>query len=375
MQRKSNETILEINGFQFSTDMRHCVLVACVMLGLMASVACAQGVMVSRGSARGDGMSFLKRAGVDLSQVERLPDVVDLSGDAIGYYPLDDQVHRLLEPVRHFSYYYEVTDQGIEGGYAIAGVRDYGDGRTLVLYQVEYGDGANVELASYNVRGDLVDFIDLGYGCDGMAYNTDDDPSSDVCVYVSRSLELPNDSVVVVRETQQVLPSGLSNWTEKDVLGRVDKTISYAYNSLGQLHLASIGSKHSGQWVEQSHRFEDIRDLHYYPVSQYERIGRLNQMAARPDVVSDMAGDEYSVASYELHHAAADMIQTNTIQVLLWMFRHRDNNLSKVMAQCARSGLIDVGMIRNEMERKAPNPAFRTVIGRELDKWSRQESE
>ena len=351
--------------------MKHRLLTMCAVL-VMAGVAMGQGTMVKRGYSRGDGMSFLTRAGVDLSQVARLPDVLDLSQDDISYYRMDVKMGKLLENVRHFSYYFEVTDDGMEGVYSIAGVRDYGDGRILVLYSVEYGDGGNLELASYNVRGQLVDFVDLGYGRDGTAYNIDDDPASDMSVYTTRSLELPNDSVIVVREAQQVVPIRLSEWTDKDVLGRVDKTVRYAINSLGQLRLLDIESTHSGTYIEDSHRFEDIRDLHYYPVSQYERIDRLNQMAVRPDVVKDLARDEYSYAHYELYHAAADMIMTNTVQVILWMARHRDNNLEKVFANCAHSGLIDVGMIRNELK-KLPSAAMRTRMGRMLDKWQSQE--
>ena len=351
--------------------MKHRLLTMCAVL-VMAGVAMGQGTMVTRGYSRGDGMSVLTRAGVDLSQVARLPDVLDLSQDDISYYRMDVEMGKLLENVRHFSYYFEVTDNGMEGVYSIVGVRDFGDGRILVLYSVEYGDGGNLELASYNVRGQLVDFVDLGYGRVGTAYNIDDDPASDMSVYTTRSLELPNDSVIVVREAQQVVPIGLGEWTDRDVLGRVDKTVRYAINSLGQLRLLDIESTHSGTYIEDSHRFEDIRDLHYYPVSQYERIDRLNQMAVRPDVVKDLARDEYSYAHYELYHAAADMIQTNTVQVILWLARHRDNNLEKVFANCARSGLIDVGMIRNELK-KLPSAAMRTRMGRMLDKWQSQE--
>lgn len=338
----------------------------------LLAIAMMVAVLAASAATPGSALGFLSRAGVDVTQLYRLPDHVDLSQDDIPYYRMDVKMGKLLENVRHFSYYFEVTDDGMEGVYSIAGVRDYGDGRILVLYSVEYGDGGNLELASYNVLGQLVDFVDLGYGRDGTAYNIDDDPASDMSVYTTRSLELPNDSVIVVREAQQVVPIRLSEWTDKDVLGRVDKTVRYAINSLGQLRLLDIESTHSGTYIEDSHRFEDIRDLHYYPVSQYERIDRLNQMAVRPDVVKDMARDEYSHAHYELYHAATDMIMTNTVQVILWMARHRGNNLEKVFANCAHSGLIDVGMIRNELK-KLPSAAMRTRMGRMLDKWQSQE--
>lgn len=354
--------------------MKHRLLTMCAMALLMAGVACAQGAMVKRGNSKGDGMSFLTRAGVDLSQVARLPDVLDLSRDDIPYYRMDVKMGKLLENVRHFSYYFEVTDNGIEGSYSIVGVHDYGDGRTLVLYAVEYGDGGNLELASYNVRGQLVDFVDLGYGRDCVGYNIDDNPASDVRVYITRSLELPNDSVVVVREAQRVVPGNMGDWTDKDVLGRADKTVRYAINSLGQLSLQGIESTHSGTYIEQSHRFEDIRDLHYHPVSRYERIDLLNEMVVRPDVVKDMTSNEYSDAHYELHHAAADMIMTNTVQVFFWLARHRDNNLEKIFAQCAASGLIDMGMIRNELK-KLPSVAMRNRMGRMLDKWQPTDAE
>lgn len=354
--------------------MKHRLLTICAMALLMASVAWAQGAVVKQGNSKGDSMSFLTRAGVDLSQVARLPDVLDLNQDDIPYYRMDIEMGKLLENVRHFSYYFEVTDDGIEGSYSIVGVRDYGGGRILVLYSVEYGDGSNLELASYNVRGQLVDFVDLGYGRDCVGYNIDDNPTCDVRVCITRSLELPSDSVVVVREAQRVVPNSMGDWTDKDVLGRVDKTVRYAINSLGQLSLQGIESTHSGTYIEQSHRFEDIRDLHYYPVSQYERIDHLNEMAVRPDVVKDMASDEYSDAHYELHHAAADMIMTNTVQVILWLARHRDNNLEKVFANCARSGLINVGMIRNELK-KLPSAAMRTRMGSMLDKWQSADAE
>jgi len=338
----------------------------------LLAIAMMVAVLAASAATPGSSLGFLSRVGVDVTQLYRLPDHVDLSQDDISYYRMDVKMGKLLENVRHFSYYFEVTNDGMEGVYSIAGVRDYGDGRILVLYSVEYGDGGNLELASYNSLGQLVDFVDLGYGRDGTAYNIDDDPASDMSVYTTRSLELPNDSVIVVREAQQVVPIRLSEWTDKDVLGRVDKTVRYAINSLGQLRLLDIESTHSGTYIEDSHRFEDIRDLHYYPVSQYERIDRLNQMAVRPDVVKDMARDEYSHAHYELYHAATDMIMTNTVQVILWMARHRDNNLEKVFANCAHSGLIDVGMIRNELK-KLPSAAMRTRMGRMLDKWQSQE--
>ena len=338
----------------------------------LLAIAMMVAVLAASAATPGSSLGFLSRVGVDVTQLYRLPDHVDLSQDDISYYRMDVKMGKLLENVRHFSYYFEVTNDGMEGVYSIAGVRDYGDGRILVLYSVEYGDGGNLELASYNSLGQLVDFVDLGYGRDGTAYNIDDDPASDMSVYTTRSLELPNDSVIVVREAQQVVPIRLSEWTDKDVLGRVDKTVRYAINSLGQLRLLDIESTHSGTYIEDSHRFEDIRDLHYYPVSQYERIDRLNQMAVRPDVVKDMARDEYSHAHYELYHAAADMIMTNTVQVILWMARHRGSNLEKVFANCAHSGLIDVGMIRNELK-KLPSAAMRTRMGRMLDKWQSQE--
>ena len=74
----------------------------CAVL-VMAGVAMGQGTMVKRGYSRGDGMSFLTRAGVDLSQVARLPDVLDLSQDDISYYRMDVEMGKLLENVRHFS--------------------------------------------------------------------------------------------------------------------------------------------------------------------------------------------------------------------------------------------------------------------------------
>ena len=319
-------------------------------------------------------LGFLSKVGVDVSQLYRLPNHVDLSQDDIPYYLMEDKVHPLLDQVRHFSYYYDETEDGMEGGYSIAGVRDYGDERVLVLYSVEYGDGADVELASYNSLGQLVDFVDLGYWRDGAGYSTDDDPASDVWIYKTTTMDLPNDSQIVVHVEEKVLPIGLAEWTDADVLGRVDKTIRYRYNSLGQLYLDGIKSTHSGLYVENDHRFEDIRDLRYYPVSQYERIDKLNEMAVRPDVLKDMASEEYSSADYELHSVASDMIQTNSIQVMIWLGRHRENNLNKVFAQCARSGLIDVGMLRSEIKKKAPNPAYRNYIGRLLDQWQNQEN-
>ncbi|MBO4871303.1 MAG: hypothetical protein J5565_04905 [Muribaculaceae bacterium] len=295
---------------------------------------------------------FLRQLGIDVSQLNIMGDKVVLD-EHVNYYPLSQEVIPLLDKVRHMDYYINHAD-GRDGGYSIVGVRDLYD-MMLVLYSVEYGDGANIEMGMYDDNGHLCDFLDMGYWSDSRYCNIDDGPESDANISINTHCVFHEDETFTLVVSGEMHPINAEP-SESNLMGRITKMVHIGYKNR-HFVVEDIKMQYSDPELKMFFPFEDLINLRYSPSSDTKKFTQLNQIIEREDVADDLK-DEYSEASYLIVHTLADWLETSTGPLMSWLTYHQDsdnNHLLYFVKDSYKSGVADGAMLKYVVSQMQPN--------------------
>ena len=321
-----------------------------------------------------NGYRFLRFNGIDVSKLNIMNGTFTL-GEDIDLYPLEgNQLIALLDDVRHMDYY--INGDGREGGYSIAGVHDNGF-FSIVLYSVEYGDGANMEMGIYDDNGKLWDFIDLGYWYDYIGCNLDDGPESDAAIRTDAKLIFNDDHTFTLNITGEMHPIGVEP-SQSNLMCTMTKTAQYGYKDLRYFELKGIDVKYSDPEMKQFFPFDDITNLRYAPKSDvYDKIGKLNDLIVRDDIASDLQNEEYSEANYMITHTVAQWLEMNTETVFTWLTYHHDpmkNHVLPFVEDCYKCGVADPGMLKYATG-KIDNYRVKRFAESVFNKWDKEQEQ
>ena len=101
-------------------------------------------------------LGFLKKLGVDVSQLQTMGDKYDSDQQWELTALTDEQVFSLLPMVKNMN------DGEIEGGYYLEAAKAMPEGHTMLIFAVEYGDSGAELMGIYDRDGNLTDLMQLG---------------------------------------------------------------------------------------------------------------------------------------------------------------------------------------------------------------------
>ena len=102
-------------------------------------------------------LTFLSKMGVEVANIHTLSGKEECNDNSTNIPLTDEQVRALFQPVYHFDLL--PPDEGIEGGYSIVGAQALPNQHTLLLFHIEYGDGATHPMAIYDHNGTMTDYV------------------------------------------------------------------------------------------------------------------------------------------------------------------------------------------------------------------------
>lgn len=335
---------------------------------MLVAMCCALSVSAFTPLPESPGhIRLLERLGIHMDSLYWMGDTVRQAD--FGYVQINDEKPALLGKVHGFGEL-EADEEADMGIYSIAGVKQYQKVMALVLYSVEHGDGSHQELAAYHPRGELVDFINMGYWHDWMGYNMDDDPASDVEVVTNTFMTL-DDEGFALHIVDEVFDIHEREQSPQNRKGRAEKVVYYAYDGMNGFELQGFDYTHDGLYVAQRYAHDDIRNLRYYPLTDTKVFDRLNEIAAQHAVTREEPDDYFDDIDGEIQDIVSNMIWYRPKSFMQWLYRHRDdpnNHLTAIATMCFVSGRCDIGPVLSVLKGKDV-AKVRKYVSHLLDGW------
>lgn len=295
----------------------------------------------SASGAAATDFAFLRELGFDVDQFIIFDRKAEIDYEK-GYVEINKKQEDVL--LKEVGNLYRTEDGDIECGFSLIGIRALPAGRTLILYNVEFGDGASRVFAIYDSEGNTTDYLDTGYWIDQHGIEVSDDYSTGESY--GHLTECFFDSPSTMKLASKI---NRYSWRrdketyEETILKefwKIEKEYLYRITDEGTFELTGIKTRQSGPVEPEMAMLEEISDLKYYDDDSV--IDRLNTLALRDDVKREAAKPEGQV-SYRLQGIVEDLYQARTQQLFQWMSSHRDlskNVVTGILEQCLSSGWI-----------------------------------
>lgn len=311
---------------------------------------------------------MLERLGIRMDSLYWMGDTVTQAD--FGYVQINDEKPALLGKVHGFGEFEDPDMEADMGIYSIAGVKQYQTAMTLILYSVEHGDGSTQELAAYHPRGELVDYINMGYWYEWNGYNMDDEPASDVSINTNSYLTFTDDGFDL-HITDEVYDINDFERLAKNCKGRAVKVVHYAYDGMDGFKLLGIDFYHEGMFIADYYAYTDISDLRYYPMTDTKVFDRLNEIAAHHAATREVPDDYFDDLDDKLQIAVSDMLWGRTKAFMQWLYWHRNdenNQLKYIVTMNFVSGRDDIESVLAVLS--TPDVAkVRKYVSHLLDGW------
>ena len=322
--------------------MKHLSIFTLLAIMLAACGTSTASENSSSAAARNGDFAFLKKLGFNLNEIPRFDSEVVIDYEKNPFVAMTNAQQEALldvvgEPFR--------AGEDIEGVFSIIGIRALPNDHTLILYNVEFGDGASKVFAIYDRDGKTIDYIDSGYWGEMHPIETNENYTEGVsygddtkCIFDSPS------TMVLKRKFNKV------QWANKNgdiniikEFWCIDKNYNYTITDKGILKLNNIEVKKQGPVEEHQALMEEISDLTYLSYRSDEPIfDRLNALAMRPEIKRYLANSDDDI-SYRLQGVVQGLYSSKPQQLLQWMSQHRDlskNAVTGLLEQCFSSGWI-----------------------------------
>ncbi len=274
----------------------------------------------------GDDFVFLTSMGVDTKKIPVMSGRVEQTDGDDLVALTDSQVKKLLNDVYHFDMM--DSEEGLEGGFYIAGARSLPGGHTLVLFHIEYGDGSAREMAVYDTDGEMTDFLDTGawQGFRPDESNNDYTHGKMEAELVFCVFDEDQPSFTLKRDLEQkdFTLSDDNEWQFGDSHWVLLKDYRYDVGDNGRLVLVDTKVEKKGTIDEQVLLLDDIGDLNYMPASDSKRMAKLAAMLQQPEIRREWSSPE-SMAHYRLQGVMQAAFEQNGQAVLAWIANNRSN--------------------------------------------------
>ena len=337
---------------------------------LLLAMCCALSVSAFTPLPESPGhIRMLERLGIRMDSLYWMGDTVTQAD--FGYFQINDEKPALLGKVHGFGEFEDPDMEADMGIYSIAGVKQYQTAMTLILYSVEHGDGSTQELAAYHPRGELVDYINMGYWYEWNGCNIDDDPASDISIITNSFLTFTDDGfdLHVVDEVYDINDHERLAENRK---GSAVKVVHYAYDGMNGFKLQGIDFTHEGLFVANHYENDDIRDLRYWPLSDTNVFDRINELAALHDATREVPDDCFDDIDDALQTIVSQRLDCAAKPFMQWLYRHRNdknNHLESIVIMNFVSGHDDYEAVLDVLNTPDLAPV-REYASHLLDGWN-----
>ncbi|MBO7610243.1 MAG: hypothetical protein J6S96_08600 [Muribaculaceae bacterium] len=335
------------------------------ILSLLVVMLTACGATTQNGnSSTNDEFKFLKELGIDVNSIVKLDKEVILDYDKYPPFIMSDAQQKvLLEEVGDL---YRM-DEDIEGNFSILGIRALPNGQTLILYNVEFGDGASKVFAIYDKDGKTTDYMDTGYWNDTHPDESNDDYTHGTAYGDETTCSFDSPSTMKLARKYKFFEwtNNKETYEQKVVkeFWSIDKQYDYSITNEGIFQLDNITSKNVGPVDAKIATLEEISDLNFVPSTDRSLFDRVNQLALRDDIRKEIPNENCQI-SYRMMGVVQDLFHSQPQRLLQWISTHRDlnkNALTGVFEACFSTGLLPKEDLIEEIDKMPQGDARRYI--------------
>ena len=268
-------------------------------------------------------LAFLKKMGVDVSQLQTMGDKYDSDKTWKATVLTDEQILTLLPMVKNMN------DVEIEGGYDIEAARAMPGGHTMLIFAVEYGDSGTELMGIYDREGNLTDFMQLGDIREFSTQQCNDEMTQGTAQVTHTIFTFTSPAEFTIDKTvklvdwkrapgDEALPS---NFTKVHWL--VQTLDSYEVDDQGRITLVDEKEvKRQGEVDPDVERWSGIARLGQLPASDPNRIERLNDKSN--ELYEQLGRGDYDAdPSYHIQMVLAEYFDSNPQTLLQWIYNYR----------------------------------------------------
>ena len=341
------------------------------IIALLAVLLAGCGAATARGdNGRAEDFGFLKKLGFNVSEIYKMDQKLGADYNFAPVEMNDAQQDVLLrvvgEPFR--------VEDDIEGVFSMIGIRALPSGYTLILYNVEFGDGASKIFAIYDGDGNTTDYLDTGYWNEAHPDESNEDYTHGTAY---------GDETTCTFDTPSTMKLGRKfrffEWTsKKDAYENnmvkefwcIDKEYDYSITQKGTFVLNDIKSQKIGPVDAEIAQLEEISDLNFVPRNDNTIFDKMNRLALREDMKRVMTNEDSQVG-YRFEGVMHTLYTTKTQALLEWISNHRDlktNALTGILERCFSSGWIPKEHLIEVFD-KMPNSEAKRYLERLTAQW------
>ena len=268
-------------------------------------------------------LGFLKKLGVDVSQLQTMGDKYDSDQQWEPTVLTDEQVFSLLPMVKNMN------DGEIEGGYYLEAAKAMPEGHTMLIFAVEYGDSGAELMGIYDRDGNLTDLMQLGDIREFSTQQCNDEMTQGTAQVTHTIFTFASPAEFTIDKTVKVvdwkrapgdeaLPS---NFTKVHWL--MQTLDSYEVDDQGRITLVDEKEvKRQGEIDPDVERWSGIARLGQLPASDPNRIERLNDKAN--ELYEQLGRGDYDAdPSYHIQMVLAEYFDSNPQTLLQWIYNYR----------------------------------------------------
>ena len=311
----------------------------------------------------------LEQLGIDVSKIPTLDGKVEYrnSDNMVSLNPA--QVRSLLNDVYHLDLSKDEND--MEGGFYIAGLRPLAGDHTLVLFHIEYGDGAGRELAIYDQNGKMTDFLDTG-AWDTFHPDENSDYIQGKAYHELMCCEFNDDRHGFTLKRDYALCDYCITDDGTTTFGTIHWALlkNYRYTINGDGHFVHDGTdiEKKGPVDPRILLLDEISDLNYIPASDPARLEKMATLLQRDEVQQELAHPE-GLAAYVLLGVMQSAFEQNAPMVLGWMAANRHQTaVIELLRKVFASGWLRKERMIQELE-KLPDGEARTWLDQLTAQW------
>ena len=315
-------------------------------------------------------LTFLSKMGVDVANIATLSGKVDCNDSTVLTSLTDEQVRALFQPVHHFDLL--PPEEGVEGVYSIVGAQALPNQHTLLLFHIEFGDGATHPMAIYDHNGTMTDYLDLGVWRSVMPdqsgeFAPDHGRAFHELAFVEFDPQKP--------EFTLKRDYALSDWVDEDgemkftdIHWELLKDYHYSIDDNGHFAQLDTAIDKKGDVDASDALLDEISDLHYLPATDTTRLDKLLALMQLPDT-KKLVDDPEGTAKYRLQGVMQAAFEQNGQIVLQWLAKNRGcNDMIDLLKQLFASGWLRKELMTQELA-KMPQGDARNWLEQLTAQW------